>query len=333
MALLAGVVCAALLPELVLIAGGLLFGSPFKFLDLRIGMVWLLIVLLLSFASFWCACAVNGTVRAALWVFPVLATLVIAGQFGGWTAEKLVPLVVSKLDFFSQIRFINNLFSKVPFDTFLLREISVGDFASLASRVQTMELISSQGGTLKSLYLAAALFLVPIPIFAMVQSYRQFQTQAQDSLISLTRNLLPLATMAFLFSFSFIAPGVLTFQAQHQMWTVFYETHGAIEKIIPGTLNLAVTHPLQLTIEDLAKVAPLSERTRRWLRNSRITVAPQEYDTCRYCDGISGFLQIPPGKTYSGYRATIHLAGGSECTLSCVLALHHINVYLRGVCE
>ena len=60
MALFAGFVGAGLLP--LLIAGRLL-GSSHMFADVHFGMDWLLGVVLLTFAAFWCACAVNGTVR------------------------------------------------------------------------------------------------------------------------------------------------------------------------------------------------------------------------------------------------------------------------------
>ena len=86
-AMFTGLVCAVLLPVLVMVVLGLIFGSPFMFVDeamaglmifggsifgLPVMMLGhalpglLLTVLVLTFASFWCACAVNGTVRAAL---------------------------------------------------------------------------------------------------------------------------------------------------------------------------------------------------------------------------------------------------------------------------
>ncbi len=102
------------------------------------------------------------------------------------------------------------------------------------------------------------------------------------------------------------------------MWTMFRETHQSNEKIQPRTANLDAAHPLQLTVEDLAKAYPLSDGTRRWLRNSRITVAPDKaHPGVRYCcPGNSRGITFPPDKAYSWYLATIHLASGSDCTLS-----------------
>src|SRR2546430_10494613 len=78
---------------------------------------------------------------------------------------------------------------------------------------------------------------------------------------------------------SFLGAALLDFadHGRQQMWTLFRETHEAIEKIQPGTPNLDAAHPLQLTAEDLAKASPLSERARHWLSGSRITVVPDKF--------------------------------------------------------
>ncbi len=118
------------------------------------------------------------------------------------------------------------------------------------------------------------------------------------------------------------------------MWTMFRETHQSNEKVQPGTPNLDVAHPLQLTVEDLAKATPLSERTRRWLRNSRITVAPDKaHPGVRYCcPGNSRGFTFPPDQAYSWYLATIHLASGSKCTLSFQAGRGGFGI-LGGVCD
>ncbi len=303
MAMLTGFVCFALLPVLVLIAGGFLFGSPFMFVDPHGGMVWLLEVLLLTFASFWCACAVNGTVRAVLWVFPMMGALYLVGRCGEWVARGLMGLVVSRLDPFTDFRFTN-----------------------AASNIQ----LFVRGATPT---LVLTLLLVPTLLFGVVQSYRLFRTQLRDSTLSVIRSLLPLAMLALLSSFSLAAFYAFVDHAKQQMWTLFRETHEAIEKVQPGTPNLDATHPLQLTVEDLTKAAALSERTRRWLRNSRITVAPDKaHPGGKYCcPGNSRGITFPPDKAYSRYLATIHLASGSDCTLS-FEAGKRFGI-LGGVCE
>jgi len=303
MALFAGLVCAALLPILVLIAGGTIFGSPFMFVDPKGAAGWLLTVSLLSFASFWCACAVNGTVRAALWFVPAIGAVLFAGRSGEWIAPKLIDLLVSRFDLFSNLRFTNTLSNIRVFAT----------------------------GTPPILFVV--LLLAPTLLMALIQSYRLFRAPLQGSTLSMVRNLLPLATVAFLCIFSVAALDGLARQASHQMWTMFRETHEAIEEVEPSSAKLDATHPLQLTMEDLVKAAPLSERTQRWLRNSRISVAPgTPHPGGRYCcAGNSRSIIFAPEKTFSSYSATIHLPSGSDCTVSFQAA--HGSGILGGVCE
>ena len=73
--------------------------------------------------------------------------------------------------------------------------------------------------------------------------------------------------MAF---FSFVG------RARNQKSIALFETIQAIEKIQSGAAKLDAAHPLQLTVEDLAKASPLSKSTRRFLGNSHITLALEE---------------------------------------------------------
>lgn len=287
MAMLTGFVCGGLLPLLVLIAGGFLLGSSLMFVDPHGALLWLAAMPLLTFASFWCASAVNGTVRAVLWVFPVLGALSLAKPFGEWVPEQLMPRIISRFDLFSDFRFTNSVSNFLFFD---LEEKPI---------------------------LVAALLVVPILLVAVIQSYRLFRTQARDGKLPLVRNLLPLAMMAFLLIFSWNASIVFVEQARQQMWTLFSETHQAIEMDLPRTALLDAAHPLQVTLDDLAQASPLSERTRRWLRNSRISIAPFKLHPGPCCHpGIASGMTFAPGKTYLGYSATIHMASFPDCTLS-----------------
>jgi hypothetical protein len=106
-AMFTGLVCAALLPISALIADKSIFGLPLMSLNLNVGMRWLLLVALLGFASFWCACAVKGTVHAALWVFPGLIVLFLAGAFGEEVARRMMDFLVSRFNFFANFAFTN----------------------------------------------------------------------------------------------------------------------------------------------------------------------------------------------------------------------------------
>ena len=86
-ALFAGFVGAGLLPMLTV--GRL----PHMLFDLNLGTRCLLVVLLLTFAAFWCACAVDGTVSAVLWAVPVVAILIGANFFARlWAYGLVLPM-------------------------------------------------------------------------------------------------------------------------------------------------------------------------------------------------------------------------------------------------
>ena len=293
MAMFTGVVCAVLLPNLALIARGFLFGSPFKFVDPVEVTAWVLFASLLTFVSFWCACAVNGTVRAALWIFPAVSAVYLAGNCGHWVARQLMDLVLSRFDFFADFRFTNAV-----------------------SNIQ-LSVIDSTLRTAGDLTRVVTLLLLPTLLFAAIQSCRLFRKQLQDSALFVVRRLVPLAITAFLWSFSLAGLYSFVLHAEFQKWLLFRETHEAIEKIQSGAPKLDAAHPLQLTGEDLAKAYPLSERTRRWLRDSRIEVALDKAHPGRYGSAEnSRGMTFTYDQNYPRYLATIHLRGGSDCSVS-----------------
>jgi len=235
----------------------------------------------------------------------MMGALLLAGRFGDWVARGLMDLVASRLDPFADFTFTN--------------------------AVSNLEWYGRDATPM----LVATLLLVPTSLFAVLQSYRLFRTQLQDSALTVGRCLLPLAIVASLCGFSLGAFDAFVVQAREQMWTMFHETHEAIVKIQPGTTKLDAAHPLQLTGEELAKASPLSERTRRWLANSTITVGPDQPHpgaSGRYCcGGNSRSVTFAPDNAYSWYLATIRLPGGSSCTVSFMAGRGH--GILGGVCE
>jgi hypothetical protein len=302
-AMFAGPVCAVLLPVLAMIASGLRYGSPMMFVELHDVMIWLLAAALLSFASFWCASAVNGTVRAVVWILPVAYVLFFAVHFGVWVAANLVDLVVSRFDPFASLRFTSAI-SNVP----------------LVSAPTRYHLLNSTDGML---LLVAMLWLIGTLLFAVIQSYRLFRAQPPDSVLSVLRSLLPVAASVLLCSLFFAAASLFVSHARLEVWTLLRETHKAIEQIQPGNRKPDAAHPLRLTVEDLAKASPLSERTRRWLSNSSITVAPDNAPLC--CRDI-----YVPDKADSWYLVTIYLPNGPRCTMPFQPGR---KLWFFGVCE
>jgi len=252
MAMLAGFSSAVLLPLLVVIAVGSVFGSPFLFVDFRELRDWMILVPVLTFASFWCACAANGTVRASLWVAAAPMVIWVARSGGTWLGEELART------------------------TGTLRDL-VLSWYHLSPLAFTNVTDSARAGVLW--------LFVPALLLGLIQSYRLFRIQPQDSLVWMLRCLMPAAIVTLLWSFS-VSAGFVS-----SRWEPFSETRQALDQLHPGAAKL------QLTGEDLSKNPALTALTRRWLRGSTIRVAPDKAHS-------------------SGYLATIHLASGLECRLT-----------------
>jgi flagellar biosynthesis protein FliQ len=292
MALLAGLVGAGLLPMLTI--GRFMLRSSHTLGDMNLGIGWLLAVLLLTFAAFWCACAVNGTVPAVLWVLPVMIAIGLAGEFGEWAGRALMNLVISRFDLFATFKFTSAVVMRF--------QLSEG-LQFVAWGLYGYHYLSPMLGYI----------LGPTLLLAIFQSYRLFRTQVQNSTLSVVRKLLPLAMMAFLCTFLPAALGTFVFHALDQYWRAESETLRAIEKTPLSTAKMDAAHPLQLTTADLAKASPLSEHTRRWLGKSAVTIAPLKVPPSldmRFWGGWGLARTIP----FEDYLATIHFGGGNDCS-------------------
>ncbi len=245
MAMLAGFLSAVLLPLLVVIAIGSVFGSPFLFVDFRELRDWMILVPAMTFASFWCACAANGTVRASLWVATVPAAIVFARSGGTWLGQELVRT------------------------TGTVRDLALSWY-HLSPLAFTSVTDSARAGVLW--------LFVPALLLGLIQSSRLFRIQPQDSLLWMLRCLMPAALVTVLWSFS-VSAGFVS-----SRWEPFGETRKALDKLQPGAKSAAKNAAVRLELsgEDLAKNSALTALTQRWLRGSSITVAPDKAHSSGY---------------------------------------------------
>jgi hypothetical protein len=287
MALFAGFMGACLVP---------LFAN--RFLHLWGGrelFSWLIVLLLLTFAAFWCACAVKGTVPAVLCVLPVIIALYFAGELGRRAGSAITALFFSRFDPFANLRVANAV-------SWMFKTLAI-------SRSAFWEFFYNRG------YITPMLgaVLVPTLVLAVIQSYRLFRAQLRDSALSLVRNLLALAMVAFLCSSALQAFFSFAVRAQSPESGALLETIRAIQKLPSRAAKLDAAHPLQLTVEDLAKASPLSKSARRWLGDSHITLRLDEPPhQGRF--GCGGYPQ-PAGVSvlgYSWYTAIVPLADGTH---------------------
>ena len=119
------------------------------------------LVLVAGLSAFWCACAVTGAVRAALWTVPALGAVILAAASGIRLGEGL------------------------------------GNAGILDFIVTKLHPAPLSDGTL-SMAPQLAWLVVATLVIALVQSYRVFRIQSKDSIPSVLRYLLPVAIVAFL---------------------------------------------------------------------------------------------------------------------------------------
>jgi ABC-type transport system involved in multi-copper enzyme maturation permease subunit len=308
MALFAGFTGAGLVPLLI---AGRLVRSSHMLADVHVGRELLVGAVLLTFASFWCACAVKGMVPAVL--CPVVITLYFAGELGKWAGPALTNLYFSRFDPFGNVKFAKAVSS--IFETFAI------------SRPALWEFFYNRGYFVPMVWAV----LVPTLFLAVIQSYRLFQAQLQDSARSLVRNLLPLAGVTCLCSFSLMAFFSFAGRALNQRSIALFEATDAIQKIQSGAPKLDAAHPLELTVEDLAKVSPLSKSTRRLLGDSHITLVLDEPPHHGQF-GCGANLQSHglSALGYSWYSAVIPLRDGSHFVVTFEPVTH--SVISAGFC-
>lgn len=201
-ALFAGLVCSLLLPLLVMVIIGSMYGSPFMFVYVPIVPDLFIFYPILTFSCFWCACAANGTVDAATWTMPCIAAIPFSCASGIWLAQDLTRSTGTLKDF------VISSFHLSP-----LALASVTDYARS-----------------KVLWL-----FVPTLLFALLQSYRLFRTPPQESKLWTLRCLLPLVAVTILWSFSAYAGFVAS------TWEPFDEVHYALNKLQPSVANVELT--------------------------------------------------------------------------------------------
>lgn len=202
MAMLSGLACSGLLPVLATVAVGSVYGSPFMFVYGRALPDLLILYPILIFACFWCACAANGTVRAAVWIAPVLIAVFFASSCGTWLGQELARTTGTLKDFI-----------------FSLCHLSPLALATVTEYANTR----------------VVWLFVPTLLFALPQSYRLFRTPPQHSTLWMLRCILPVVAVTMLWSFSAYAGFVAS------RWEPFEETRKALDKLQPGTPKIELT--------------------------------------------------------------------------------------------
>lgn len=289
-ALFVSFVCAGLIPILLLFAGRHFFPSAYHFEDANFQIFWLLGALVLTLLSFWCACAVNGTVTAVAWLVPILAILLATPEIGNWAGRELTHLFVLKLNLFANLR----------------TTILISNFSSRAVN----EIINPINPT--AISAGQLIFWVPTLILAVAQSYRMFWVPIQESTLAVARKLSPLVGVALLCCVFMYGLRQFSNEAASQMYGGIFSVEGAIQNVLSNSANRDSGQTLQLTAGDLNKAYPPRAHISPWLKDASLTIAPDKAHPTTCCENhLSGRLFVR-----WNYTATVHLASGAELNLS-----------------
>jgi hypothetical protein len=196
---------------------------------------------LLSFPAFWCACAVKGTVRAALWAVPVTAATLFVTRLGigfaegfGYSAPML--FVVSKIHSVQPM-------TEAGYSIWL--ELTYGRFGFFW-------------------------LVIPPILVALFQSRRLFRREVPENSKLLVRALVWPVGVAFVFSFILQIPRVFTLQSWFKGREILHSVLANVEQLPLDLSQNDKTHPRQLTQTEVSAV--LSPDARRWLDEPRMTV-------------------------------------------------------------
>jgi TM2 domain-containing membrane protein YozV len=302
-ALFTSLVCTALLPMSVLLLGGWVSGSAAQFLTGKIAVVWIAEAVGITFVAFWCACVVRGTVQATLWVFPVCFAIVFANN-APW-------LLAESANLFE--KFVPGIFSR-------LDPIAVWRAVS-----RLFPILESE----KSLVIAIA----PLLAVGLIQSHRLFRAQVAANKLRIVQCALPLLIVAFLCGSVGVVYMAVLRESSRQQYTILRETDAAI-----AAAQAADPRPRLLSMDDLAKAAPLSEVTQHWLRNASITVAsaPDRVGTGpgRYFPGRMMF-SVPSSRLQNGvpYSAVVRTASGTQCSLMFQIQKEGPVGFVTAICQ
>lgn len=305
------VVFVALVPVAIVSLGrwaGLAVGKEFSS---HFALILMLDAAIVTFAAFWCACVVKGTIQSTLWVFPVCFMIMMGAQAGSWVLESFgtslrngVRELVTWLDPFTVGPALGRLFQVIEFK----------------------QLIS--------------LVAAPLIAIALIQSLRMFRAQTGANKLRVVRCALPLVLVTFLYG----AASVVFFEVLQETWrqarTVMLETDKAIGAW--QVSNASNWQARQTNENDLAKVASLSNDTKLWLRSASVTVAtaPERIKTGPgpYLPGrVLLILQGAELKDRVPYTAVVRNARGRDCSMMLQIQkgpTEKLDVgYLTVICE
>ncbi len=310
-ALFAGAICAGVVPLLLLAAGKNLLGMSVLVDKPDYPTLWFWSMLTITAAAFWCSCATDGTVTAALWVVPVLAAILFAPQAGIWGARWFTHLLEAKFNLYGNLRFDDTV-SHALFWSPRRRTFFQSCIRSVVQALQVYAWDNPYDFAARYGSSYRLITLIPAAVLGVWQSYRMFQKQAIAGARVVVRRLLPLVLLTLACSFAASAIVRATTDAAGHPFTTVRTIHSAIENFLAGSGSPTIGVPMELRAKDLDDAYPLPKDILKSLHNARITVVPEGPTSESYRKKLMG----SPWQAWWYYHATIQLEDGTVLTIA-----------------
>jgi ABC-type transport system involved in multi-copper enzyme maturation permease subunit len=284
-ALFSSIVAAALMPTGVIALLGRNFAVDFRF------PAWLAVLeaALLTLAGFWCASIVKGTVRAIVWVFPLLIGMGMSFALGNELFQWLGAEAVQRLIF----RFLNPALSP--------------SFIAVLYRFDLLLLWLSTG------------FFVALSATALVQSRRRFALETAERKLPLLAAAVPLLSITLLGGVLAHVPTTVEF-AIYRNSDIFladnFHAVNAFEKALPEAEQ---AKPQHISSRQFDAALDATGSHNRWLRGASISVTPTpglEWNEDQYRPGMLWRLILRKEMSMQPYTAELVLASGKHCAIS-----------------
>jgi TonB family protein len=239
----------------------------------------LLLSVVTFIAGFWCACAVKGTVRAALLTFPLIALM------------RLIVEAGIRLGAAGPIGAFNN---------FMLSTIH--PYAYSASIVGSRDHQFFSAGFYRAEFVIPIVLTAVMCAAAIAGSLAQFRRDSCGEETPVLRRALPLLILALFTGILSFTLRDLSFRPYLQQLMVLDEVHRAAGRLGIDAAALDESRPVTITVSQLAASAPLSALTAKWLRNASLSIHPTEVT-------IRGQMPL----RVSAYYVSILFSTGREC--------------------
>ena len=300
----ASIIFGGLMPLGILVLRGFVSGDVWLFAHPEMFWVWPLGLAMVTLLTFWSATVVSGTLRAALWLFPISWSLGIAYWLGASTAEEfgmsMTGWLVSHVDPFHFGRSLSAMFN------FLDRHGVT--FVPPDPR----------------------LILTPLFLVLFVQSYFLFRTQPGESKMRILRALIPGGILLYLTAFLMVMPFFMAASTYSQGDRILRETHEALEQWQAHGAALTADRAAQFAGADLAKEPGVSDRTARWLSDADVTLGPLTAPEDVHVRDFYIYVKSAPDSARPAYAATVRLRNGDSCVIRYQQYPLHANLALSS---